>query len=693
MSITCPCSAAALPGRLLATLLLSISATQATGTERLAPLEPTDIFALSTANDPQISPDGKQIVYVQVRADIVQDEFQPSLWIVDADGRNQHPLTEAGETAVNPRWSPDGTRIAFIATRNGARQIVVRWMSSGIETLIGGLAAPPGNLEWSPDGRLLAFSMLESAPARKIGSLPQQPPGASWKPGPSVIDRALYRADGAGYLPTGQEHLFVVPAGGGVVTRVTATDSGSLPLIGRPYAWDEDSSALIAALVHQSETAILHGHMFDSGLYRLPVDGSPARKLIDRDGPEASPAVSPDGRFIAYVGHDEQQQSYTVGQLFLLDRRSGERRALTGSLDRDVLSPRWSSDGKGIYAFFADHGVNKLALFDLNGGHRLITEQMGMAFTAYTAEPSYSVSRNGRIALQWANTTVSGEIAIIDRTGSAPRRLTQLNEPVLGSRTLGTLQEVRAVSSYDRLPIQGWLIQPPQFEPGRLYPLILEIHGGPDAAYGPYFDIEKQLMAAAGYLVLYVNPRGSTSYGHAFGNLLQDDFPGHEVEDLLSAVDAVIQGGHVDPKRLYVTGGSGGGTLTAWLTCHTNRFRAAGVLYPVIEWQSQALTSDILPLVFHGFFHGTPWSQPDQYRAHSLLTDVGKVHTPTLVMTGESDFRTPISQSEQYFAALRYHGVESVFVRVPLESHGLRVYPSHFAQKVPLITGWFDEHR
>lgn len=656
------------------------------------PLQPADLFAIHAGYDPQVSPDGMHVVYVQVRADVMQDEYQSTLWIVDADGHNHHPLTDAKDAASDPRWSPDGRRIAFLASRNGAREIVVRWMDNGVETQIGGFSAPPSDVEWSPDGKMLAFTMLESIAARSIGAAVRAPPGASWKPGPIVIDRARYRSDGKGYLPRGQMHIFVVPADGGAFRRITSADSGELPPVGRPFDWTPDGRALVAALVHRTEAEILKGRMFDTGLYLLPIDGEPMEKLIDRDGPESWPAVSPDGRYIAYAGYDEAQRSYTVAQLFVFDRRTHERRAITTRLDRDVLAPRWAPNGQGIYAYFADHGVNRLVLFDMHGAYHVITDNLATPLTAYTAQPNFTVARDGSVAMEWATATSTGEIALARSDGKTVRRLTTLNDSLFDARALAQVEEINYRSSKDGVPIQGWFLHPPAFDLARQYPLILEIHGGPDACYGPRFDPEKQVMAGAGFLVLYVNPRGSSGYGAEFGNLIQDDYPDYELEDLMSGVDAMLARGGVDPHRLYVTGGSGGGTLTGWLISHTTRFRAAAVLYPVIDWQSEALTSDILSLVFHGFFHGTPWTQPEMYRKHSLLALADQVHTPTLVMTGEADYRTPISESEQYFAALKYHGVDSVFVRMPQENHGIRAFPSHFAAKLPIITGWFEEH-
>jgi acylaminoacyl-peptidase len=311
---------------------------------------------------------------------------------------------------------------------------------------------------------------------------------------------------------------------------------------------------------------------------------------------------------------------------------------------------------------------------------------------AYTSDVGFTVTAKGKFAFQWGSATSSGNIAVLDKAGRALRPVTGLNEELLASRAIGALEEIDYVSSAGDLPIQGWVIYPPGFDPRKKYPLVLEIHGGPNANYGPRFDIEKQLLAAAGYVVLYVNARGSTSYGGDFGNLIQDKFPGLEFEDFMSGVDAMLARGFIDENRLYVAGGSGGGTLSAQIVSKTDRFQAAAVLYPVLDWTVQALTADTMSLVFDGLFHDTPWSHPEAYQRRSLLATVPDVKTPVMTLTGENDYRTPMVQSEMYHAALKYNGVESVLVRMPMEGHGTRRYPSHFAAKVGAIIGWFDAH-
>jgi acylaminoacyl-peptidase len=280
--------------------------------------------------------------------------------------------------------------------------------------------------------------------------------------------------------------------------------------------------------------------------------------------------------------------------------------------------------------------------------------------------------------------------------GGAPRVVTQVNADLLAQRRLGAVEEVWYESDSpikSLFKVQGWILKPPDFDPSRKYPLILEIHGGPFANYGDRFDVEKQVWAGKGYVVLYTNPRGSTSYGEWFANLIHHAYPGDDYFDLVNGVDALIADGHVDRENLFVTGGSGGGVLTCWMIGRTDRFRAAASQYPVINWYSFTLTADLSVFFWKYWFPGLPWDHTQHYMDRSLTSVVKNVKTPTMVITGEEDWRTPISESEQYYKALKLLKVESVLVRVPGEPHGIRQRPSHHVAKMLNIVGWFDKHR
>jgi dipeptidyl aminopeptidase/acylaminoacyl peptidase len=318
---------------------------------------------------------------------------------------------------------------------------------------------------------------------------------------------------------------------------------------------------------------------------------------------------------------------------------------------------------------------------------------LGSGTSAYGGGASVSVARDGTLALTLGTASRPGDVAVLSPGGTTPRFLTAVNEDLLSQRRLGDVESFWCESSFDGKKIQGFIVKPPGFDPAKKYPLILEIHGGPFANYGPRFALEAQVWAGMGYVVVYANPRGSTSYGEAFGNLIHHAYPGDDYFDLMSAVDAVIARGYVDDQNLFVGGGSGGGVLTAWVIGRTTRFRAAAAYYPVINWTSWALSADIPILGVKYWFPGNPWDHVEHYAKRSLLSVVKNVKTPTMVLTGEEDYRTPMAESEQYYTALKLLGVETVLVRVPGEPHGVRRRPSHHVAKILEIAGWFDRYK
>ena len=344
------------------------------------------------------------------------------------------------------------------------------------------------------------------------------------------------------------------------------------------------------------------------------------RALTDRRGPDDLPAVSPDGRWVAYVGFDDRFQGYQVQRLYVVDRQGGAPRLLSGGLDRDVGDPRWTSDGKGILFIYDDQGIARLGLYSIAAGGlagealpKVVTEGLGSGTSSYSGGAAFSLSANGRLALVKKGWDTPGDVVAMSLAGGEPRTLTALNDDLLSQRRLSQPEEIWYQSSHDGRRVEGWLMKPVGFEPGKKYPLILEIHGGPFAAYGPYFDLEKQVWAAKGYVVLYTNPRGSTSYGEEFGNLIHHAYPGDDFYDLISGVDAAIGRGFVDPESLFVTGGSGGGVLTCWVIGRSDRFRAAASAYPVINWVSWVLTADIPSFGVKYWFPGPPWEHAEHY--------------------------------------------------------------------------------
>jgi dipeptidyl aminopeptidase/acylaminoacyl peptidase len=677
--------------RLLAICIILIGGSTALADKPAKPLAIEDVFNLRLAVDPQISPDGKRVIYVRQFNDIMTDKRHANLWIVNSDGTENRPLTTGNYNDSSPRWSPDGTQIAYISNRDGSPQIYRRWLDSGQTAKLTSLTTPPAGIAWSPDGKWVSFTAHVPESAKPLIQMPAPPEGAKWAEPAKVIDKLVYRFNGAGYLKPGYTQLFIVPADGGTARQISQgkfQHGGGF--FGSEAVWTPDGKYLIMSANRHADADT---EPLNTEVYEFSVADGAVRALSDRKGPDDTPVVSPDGKHIAYTGFDDKYQGYQVRKLYVMNRDGGGSRLLTGDLDRDAISPRWAHDGSGVYFLSADHGNTGLYFITLDRSLRKLADNVGSGTSAYGGGTSFSVAKNGAYAVTYTRPNVPGDIAIGDRDSKAPRVVTSVNEGLLTGRTLGEVEEITYESSKDKRKIQGWIIKPPGFDPAKKYPLILEIHGGPFANYGDRFDLEKQLMAARGYVVLYTNPRGSTSYGEEFGNLIHHAYPGDDFHDLNSGVDAMLAKGYINAEQLYVTGGSGGGVLTCWMIGHTPRFRAAVTVYPVINWYTFVLTADIGPWIHKYWFPGLPWDNVEHYEKRSLLSVVKNVKTPTMVLTGEADYRTPMSDSEQYYQALKILGIESVLVRVPDEPHGIQVRPSHHMSKILHIVGWFDKHR
>ncbi|MBS0575867.1 MAG: S9 family peptidase [Proteobacteria bacterium] len=645
-----------------------------------------DLFNLEAAADPQISPDGRTVVYVRRANDIMSDRTRSTIWAIDVASGTQTPLVTGPGGHGQPRWSPDGSKLAYVASSDdkGGAQLYVRWMRSGATARITGLPAAPHAIAWSPDGRRLAYAMFVPDQPARLGKAPEKPEGANWAEPLQVIDSVIYRTDEGGYEKPGYEQIFWVPADGGAPTQLTFGTRNA----GGPLSWSRDDRAVLFSAVRGNDW---QREVVDSEVYEVSIDDMQVRALTHRKGPDAQPVVSPDGRSIAWVGFDDRYLGYQNLRLSVMNRDGSGARVLTAGLDRSVGDPVWAADGRALFVDHDDHGSRRVVRVGLDGSIRTVAEHLtGSDFDRPYTGGSFSVAGDGTIAYT-SGTPLRPADVWIARGGSA-RQLTHLNQALAG-KTLGQVQHLQ-VTAFDQLPIDAWLVTPPDFDPHRKYPLILEIHGGPFAAYGPSFASDDQLYAAAGYVVLYVNPRGSTSYGEEFANRIDKAYPGHDYDDLMSAVDAAIGKGFIDPQRLFVTGGSGGGVLTAWIVGKTDRFAAAAVQKPVIDWSSFVLTSDITPYFSRYWFGKFPWEDPAGYWARSPLSLVGNVKTPTLVVVGSEDFRTPDSEAEQYYSALQLRGVATALVKVPGANHeGLAARPSQSAAKASAILAWFAQRK
>ena len=670
---------------LLAAFCVTLAApgTAAEGPSRT--FEARDLFSLEVASDPQISPDGSRIAYVRRSGDIMTDRMRPTIWLIDARSGQQMPLAAGPGAHSQPRWSPDGRRLAYISTaEGGSAQLFVRWMESGESVRITGLPTAPSSLAWSPDGRHLAYTMFVPGEGLKLGSLPQRPEGAKWADPLEVHTALTYRTDEEGYLKPGYSHIFLVASDGGAPRQLSfgeVHDNG-------PLSWTPDGRALVFS---GNRTPNWEQEPLNSEVQRLDLATGTITALTDRDGPDTEPVVSPDGRLIAYTGFDDRRLGYQNSRLYVMDRDGGNRRVLTGGLDRSVESPVWAADGRSIYVAYEDKAVRKVARVGLDGSVRPVAEGLaGASLDRPYTGGSFSVARDGSVAATTGSAARPADVMLV--AGGRTRQLTRLNSELFAGKALGEVRKI-SVTSFDGRPIDAWLTLPPGHVPGRRVPLILEIHGGPFAAYGPYFSTDNQLYASAGYAVLSTNPRGSTSYGEDFANQIHHAYPGRDYDDLMATVDAAIAEGYADPNKLFVTGGSGGGVLTAWIVGKTDRFKAAATQKPVIDWTSFALTADA-PAFFSRYWFGKyPWEDQEAFWKRSPLSLVGNVKTPTLVVVGSEDYRTPVSEAEQYYSALRVRGVPTALVKVPGASHGgIAARPSQSGAKAAAIIAWFRKY-
>jgi acylaminoacyl-peptidase len=645
---------------------------------------PEDVFRLNYASNPQVSPDGSFVVYSHNYMDIMEDKRRSNLWRVDSDGDNARPITTGAVNDSGARISPRGDRVAYLSRDNRGTQVFVRWLEGGETLQLTRQSRSPGNLAWSPDGQWLAFTMLVPGEADTIGTMPEAPRGAKWAKAPVITDRMRFRSDGSGALPRGFTHVFVVAANGGAPRQLTSGDFDHSGV-----AWAGDGKSLfITGNRHDNHDQ----EPFDSEIYRVNFEGGAITAVTDRRGPDTRVRVSPDGKRLLWLGYDDRKLSYQQNRAYVMDIDGGEPRDLVPALDRGIQAAEWGSDGRSIYVMYDDLGLTKLARVSLAGKLTVVTDALGgLSISRPYSGAAFATGGSNTFAATVGDAQRPADIAV-GRGRNEPRRVTDLNSNLVDHRDMARVEELWLKSSHDGKPIQAWIAYPPGFDPKQKYPLILEIHGGPHTTYGPHFAAEIQLFAAAGYVVVYANPRGSTSYGSEFELEIHHNYPSQDYDDLISTVDAVIAKGFVDAEQLYVTGGSGGGVLTAWIVGKTDRFRAAVVAKPVINWASFALSADNPAFFSRYWFPAMPWEDPDHYWRRSPLSLVGNVTTPTMLLTGEEDWRTPMWETEQFYTGLKLREVDTAIVRIPGASHSIARRPSQLIAKVAAILGWFERY-
>jgi dipeptidyl aminopeptidase/acylaminoacyl peptidase len=632
-----------------------------------------DYMEMESVSNPQISPDGSTIVYTRGWIDKVNDARESSLWIMDSDGSRNRHLLDAGSA----RWSPDGTRILYTAPGEpGGAQIHVRWMDAeGAVSQITRLANGPGNPIWSPDGNWIAFTSRVDDRADFAGvDLPDRPDGADWTGEPKIVERAGYKRDRTGFIDTGWTHLFVVPAEGGTARQIT---DGPWNLSG--ISWGPDGSELYFTSYRTDEWDRPE-NWGESEIYAVNVATQVVRQLTDRRGPDGSATPSPDGRYIAYVAGDEHEDTYRNSRIYVMNSDGSGSRLISGDYDRQSGGFRWAPDGSGVYFNVSRDGYRSLHFAALDGGVLQLTDGTQMLTLS-------SFSHDGTGVGTIGTAHEPGDLYRFDLDApDEPMRLTNVNADVLHGVTLGEVEEVWYDS--DPFRIQGWIVKPPDFDPGREYPLMLAIHGGPHGMYNGGFNFAFQEHAANDYVVLYTNPRGSTGYGTEFANAINHDYPGVDMQDLMRGVDEMLETGYIDEENIFVYGCSGGGILTTYIVGNTDRFTAASANCPIVNWMSAMGTSDAIG--YAGTFEKPFWEDATEWMDRSSIFYVGNVTTPTMLMTGENDLRTPMGQTEEYYQALQYLDVPTVMLRFQDEWHGTTSKPSNFLRTQLYLRKWFE---
>ncbi|AUP79201.1 alpha/beta hydrolase family protein [Flavivirga eckloniae] len=657
----------------------------ALGQIKKEPFQYLDVFELEWASDPQISPDGTQIVYKRNGFDIMKDASKGNLWILNVDGSSHRKLTSREVSESQARWSPTGDRIAFVSATNEGSELYMYWTDSGQIARLSHLEKSPGNLCWSPDGKHIAFTMFVAEKAPVVVKMPAKPKGAKWAKPARITDRLKHEADGRGYMTPGFTHVFSISAEGGTPRQLTSGNynhRGSL-------SFSPDGKDIYFS---GNRSDNWEYEFRNSEVYKVNVDSKTITALTTQIGPDHSPKISPDGKTIAFLGYKDKMEAHQNTVLHLMNSDGGNRHIISNKLDRNVRDISWDNSGKGLYFTYDDKGNSKIAHITTGGKITKLADNMGGTTIGRPyASGSYSFSNNGTLAYTQSRPEYPADVAVI-RTKKAPQLITNLNSDLLSYRELGKTEEVWYKSSYDGRDIQGWIVKPPFYDPSKKYPLLVENHGGPILNYGDRFTAEIQLYAADGYVVFYPNPRGSTSYGEAFANLLLNNYPGQDYNDVMDGVDYLVEKGIVDNDKLFVTGGSAGGIMAAWMIGKNNRFKASVVVKPVMNWISKTLVADNYYGYANTRYPGQPWENFENYWKFSPISLVGNIETPTMVMVGMNDLRTPPSEAKQLYHALKLRKVETVLVEIPEASHGIAKKPSNLISKVAHTLAWLNKY-
>jgi len=647
--------------------------------------EPIDVFDLEYVSNTQISSNGDKVLYQRNFNDIMTDESFSNIWLINYDGTNNRPITTGNFKDNSPKWSNKGDKFIFKSNREGKSQIFLYDLNNNSIQKLTNYQYSIESIQWSPDDNYILFSSFIDSERDTLIEMPDKPKGAKWNDPPVEISDLNYRYDSSGFRKPGEVQFFTIPINGGTPRQISNIKPEKRAGQG---VWLGNDKIIFSANLNEDSDYNTN----NSEIYVLNLDSGEHKALTSRNGPDYSPKVSHDNSMIAYLGYDDEYLGYQQNSIYIMNSDGSDKYKIQLDIDRNISNIYWSGDNKKIFFQFDDKGVTRIASTTLDGKFKKEVDEVGgLSFSRPYSGGFFSLSKNNRYSFTYGTAYNPADLAVGYR--GSKKRLTNLNKDLFDYKNLGNVEEIWYESSYDGKMIHGWIVKPPNFDSSKKYPLILEIHGGPHTNYGFHFSSEVQLFASKGYVVLYTNPRGSTSYGKEFGNLIHHNYPSQDYDDLISGVDFVIEKGYIDESNLFVTGGSGGGVLTSWIVGKTDRFAAAVVAKPVINWYSFVLYADNIGYFYKYWFKDFPWDDPESYLKRSPISYVGNVKTPTMVLTGEKDYRTPMAESEQFYAGLKLNKVETMLVRIPNANHGIAAKPSNLIAKVNAILAWFEKYK
>ena len=647
--------------------------------------EPIDVFDLEYVSNTQISSNGDKVLYQRNFNDIMTDESFSNIWLINYDGTNNRPITTGNFKDNSPKWSNKGDKFIFKSNREGKSQIFLYDLNNNSIQKLTNYQYSIESIQWSPDDNYILFSSFIDSERDTLIEMPDKPKGAKWNDPPVEISDLNYRYDSSGYRKPGEVQFFTIPINGGTPRQISNIKPEKRAGQG---VWLGNDKVIFSANLNEDSDYNTN----NSEIFVLNLDSGEHKALTSRNGPDYSPKVSHDNSMIAYLGYDDEYLGYQQNSIYIMNSDGSDKYKIQLDIDRNISNIYWSGDNKKIFFQFDDKGVTRIASTTLDGKFKKEVDEVGgLSFSRPYSGGFFSLSKNNRYSFTYGTAYNPADVAVGYR--GSKKRLTNLNKDLFDYKNLGNVEEIWYESTYDGKMIHGWIVKPPNFDRSKKYPLILEIHGGPHTNYGFHFSSEVQLFASKGYVVLYTNPRGSTSYGKEFANLIHHNYPSEDYDDLISGVDFVIEKGYIDEANLFVTGGSGGGVLTSWIVGKTDRFTAAVVAKPVINWYSFVLYADNIGYFYKYWFKDFPWDNPESYLERSPISYVGNVKTPTMVLTGEKDYRTPMAESEQFYAGLKLNKVETMLVRIPNANHGIASKPSNLIAKVNAIIAWFEKYK